>query len=318
MKKFIIYLCLMLHLSCQEADVNDVDATVTLPGLALEVLIHQVSIDQYEEPDPEIHAAFISNESTFSRVADTRLKIRAGQATSVDTVFTYDEIPLVRETRTQLLVYNDGTSETMIEDLTPEGINPLYTLTEMPPGDEMILSRTIIKNGKMQIFNKKNELVSEEVYPENNLKEFVDSLLRFTSSEEGMMKVKLESQFMPEGIRKNRQADGTIQLIQELTTSHPMAGSNAVALPLKAVATLNEEMTRTHSFALYRGDQLIHRKWYEYEPDKLLGNYRGTEMISENPRSVNAETLQFNAHGDPVIFRSKTYFRANQTIIKGR
>lgn len=318
MKKFIIYLCLILNLSCQEADVKDVGGTVTLPGLALEVLIHQVSIDQYEEPDPVIHAAFISNESAFSREVATRSGSRAGQSTSVDTVFTYDEIPLVRETRTKLFVYNDGTSETLIEDLTPEGINPLYTLTEMPPGDEMIISRTIIKNGKVKTFNKKNELVSEEVFPENNLKEFVDSLLLYSSVEEGMMKVKPERQFFPEGIRKDRQADGTVQLVQELISSSPMAGSNIVALPLKAVATLNEEMTRTLSFELYRGTQLIHRKQYEYEPDRLLGNYRGTELISENPRSVNAETLQFNAQGNPVIFRTKTYFRANQTIIKGR
>lgn len=318
MKKFIIYLCLMLHLSCQEADVNDVSSTVNLPEIALEFLIHQVSIDQYEEPDPVIHAAFISNESTFSPGAEAHFKGRSSQSESIDTVFTYDEIPLIRETRTHLLVYSDGSSETTMEDRTPEGINPLYLLTEMPPGDEMIISRTVIKNGRMQVFNKMNELVFEDSYPENNLKEFIDSLLIYALAEEGMMKVAREEQSMPDGIRRVRKADGTIQLVQELRMTAPMAGGSISGSPLKAIATLNEEMTRTLTFELYSGNQLIHRKRYEYESDKLLGNYLGTEKLSENPRSVDAETLQLNAQGNPVIFRSKTYYRANQTIVRGK
>ena len=318
MKKFIIYLCLMLHFSCQEADMNDVAGTVNLPEIALEVLIHQVSIDQYEEPDPVIHAAFISNESAFVPGADARFRGHVSQSASIDTVFTYDEIPLIRETRTQLLVYSDGTSETTMEDRTPEGVNPLYMLTEMPPGDEMIISRTIIKNGWIQVFNKKNELVFEESYPGNNLKDFIDSLLHYARADEGIMHVKGDNQSMPEGIRRNRQADGTVQLIQELGMSSPMAGSSISGAPLKAIATLNEEMNRTLTFELYSGNRLIHRKRYEYETDKLLGNYIGTDKLSENPRSVEAETLQFNAHGKPVIFSNSTYYRVNQTIVKGK
>ncbi len=297
---------------------NDVNSTVNLPEIALEVLIHQVSIDQYEEPDPVIHAAFISSESAFIPRADTRFRGQAQQSSSIDTVFTYDEIPLIRETRTQLLVYSDGTSETTMEDRTPEGINPLYMLTEMPPGDEMIISRTIIKNGLMQVFNKKNELVFEESYPENNLKDFIDSLLQYTKAEEGIMNIKKDDQSIPEGIRKNRQADGTVQLVQELSTGTPAGGSSISGLPLKAIATLNEEMTRTLTFELYSGNQLIHRKRYEYEPDKLLGNFLGNERLSENPRSVEAETLQFNAQGKPVIFKNSTYYRVNQTIVFGK
>ena len=52
------YLFVLLLLSCQDGDIDDPAHDNLQPKkVAMEVLVHQVSIDQYETPDPDLHAS---------------------------------------------------------------------------------------------------------------------------------------------------------------------------------------------------------------------------------------------------------------------
>jgi hypothetical protein len=315
MKKIIVYILFILQWSCQKDEYPGSTTDPPSSAIALEVKIHQITIDQYEKPDQELHPGFVTNEIQAMLQAYSGVHNRNFSSSQTDTVFSYDEIPLVRETRTHLMVYEDGKSETITEDLTPEGINPLYTLTEMPPGDDMVLSRTIIKNGRIQVFNKQNDLLLDEAYPENNLREFLDSLMQFSQPVGKGSKIKSSLKAFPEGMSRIVQGNGTVKIVQEMQTM-PQAGQwpDATAA-MKAVAVMNDEMTRTLKFELFSGNQLIHRKQYLYEEDALLGNYRDECKISDNPRCVVSETLQLSKTGIPVIFKTRTFYRRNQTFL---
>lgn len=320
MKKSVFYyVCLFLipQWSCQKAEWMDSQGDPSSSEVVMEVNIHQTIIDQYEEPDPELHADFIGNELK-SVLSANRLKVSSNSSEYVDTIFTYEEIPLIRETRSQIKVYEDGRSEMQLEDLTPEGINTLYQLTETPPDNEMILSKTLIKDGRMKVYNKNNELMLDDEYPESNLRGFVDSLQQLCSVGESASKVKGLYSKAPPGVKFTSIGNGRVRIEQEISGTPPGQAMFAPGTSLRAVAELDEKMSQTVKFEIFSNQQLIHRKTFEYEDNSRLKNYVGNNAISDNPRTILSETLQLNKVGRPVIYRSTTLYHVNSTVLKSK
>lgn len=318
MKNIIIFfVTLTLQWSCQQVD--GLDPTAGDPPLStvmMEMELHQTTMDQYVVPNEEQHADFISSDliSLMAQKGMSGIKKRSDD--QADTIFSYHEIPLIRETKTNLLIYQDGRSEMILEDLTPNGINPLYLLTETPPENTMLLSRTHIKDGRLKIYDKNNDLMVDEVYPEENLKDFTDSLLRFLSTSNQSKINSLRDSKLPPGIHRVALPDGTVQIEQLLgsmpASVHAVTGSE----PLKAIAVLNEEMNKTLKFEVYSGRQLIHRKTFEYEESNWLKNCVNEKEFSVNPKLTESETLQMSAEGIPVIYTSKTVYHRHRFLVR--
>lgn len=306
---------LILQWSCQKED--GMDPTAGDPassGILMEINVHQTTIDQYELPDEELHAAFISNEVRLL-IHKRGVPASKNRTTgSVDTIFSYHEIPLLRETRSKFLIYDDGSSETYLEDITPEGVNPLYSLTEVPRSGDMVISRTHIKEGRLKIYDKNNKLLVDEAYPDDNLKVFVDSVLQFLPTSDSGHKILSLVNRLPPGVSRVNLPDGNVQLEQQLGTIPASVQAMSGAEPLKAVALMNEFMNQTLKFELYSGSQLIHRKSFEYEESGWLKNYANGKEISANPRRIVSQTIQLSGEGVPVIYTTTTVYHRNQTL----
>jgi hypothetical protein len=295
---------------------NPSTADSVVNPVVLEINVHQTSIDQYEVPDEELHSDFMGAYLKSLAGHTFHGKLRQKLSGENDTVFTYDEIPLIRETRSKILVYADGTSETQLEDLTPEGVNPLYNLTETPPESKHLLSKTLLKEGHLKVYNKHNELLIDELYPEYNMKEFLDSLQYYVQFGGNSPKRMPLSGIDPIGLNRLALSDGTVLLEQQLGVQPSGVEALHALSPIKAVAVMNDEMTRTLRFELHGHDQLLHRKVFEYEDSYLLTNYVNGKEFSSNPRSIESMTLQLSKEGNPVIYRSKTFYHSNQSVLK--
>lgn len=315
LSKVFVFIFLALLCSCQPED--EMGPTAGDPvsrEILMEMNVHQTTVDQYEQPDEELHADFMSNSLRLLMNRGDVLASRNQTSGVSDTIFSYHEIPLIRETRSKFLIFGDGSSEALLEDITPDGINPLYSLSEVPCGDDMIISRTHIKNGRLRIYDKKNTLLVDEAYPDDNLKNFVDSVLQFYHSGDGSQKVSNFTDWISKGISRKNLPDGTVVLEQELGSMPSTVQAVLSAGPMKAVTRLNEEMTRTLQFELYSGTQLMHRKSYEYEESGFLKNYVNGKVVSTSPKSINSETIQLSGdNGKPVIYTSRTVYHRNQT-----
>ncbi|KAB2831770.1 MAG: hypothetical protein F9K10_00040 [Paludibacter sp.] len=313
----IVCLILILQWSCQkEEGANPLAEDSASNPVRFEINVHQTSIDQYETPDEKLHADFMGVQLKSLLAQNARSIRRHSFSEGNDTVFTYDEIPLIRETRSRILVFADGTSETQLEDLTPDGINPLYTLTETPPASGQFLSRTHIKDGRLKVYNKQNELLIDEVYPEQNLNEFLDSLQYYVQLGDKAQKVMSLPVTNAVGLRRMQQPDGTVMLEQQLGTMSAPVNALPVSSSLKAITIMNDELTRTLRFELHGNQQLIHRTVFVYEDSYLLNNYVNGKEYSSNPRTVESLTLQLSPDGDPVFYRSKTLYHRYQTVLR--
>ena len=312
---FVFVFLLILHLSCQNDEMVDPTAELHTRLVAVELSVHQTTVNQYEIPDPEIHPAFFGAELSLQLNDFPAGIIPSDLTKDGDTIFTYNEIPLVKETRSKVVIFRDGSSETLIEDLTPDGVNPLYLLSETPADNQSILSRTVIKNDRIHVYNRQNELILDEVYPKQDFSEFLDTLNVFVSKESVSMKIRTEDYILPAGVSKTILADGRVRMEQSLNeVPNPYAKSANVA-QMKAVAVMDETLTKTLSFELYSNQKLIHQKTFVYEQDSKLINYSGDVVLSENPRSIESLTLQSDKKGEPVIFRIRTLYHKNQMIV---
>jgi hypothetical protein len=308
----VVYLLLFLLSSCQNESWFDTKVETEQSTVVLEQLIHQVSIDRYVYPDPVKHAAFLGMLSVGSPLGRN-----SSGSTEPDTVRAFSEIPLIREVRSRFVVFEDGSNESQHEDLTPKGINQLHLLSESPPGEEMLIAKTVIKDGRMKVFNNMGELLINEGFPENNLKNFVDSLLYYASKAVDEPEFSVQPMFaFPESINIQPAENGRVK-VEQLLTSLPQSVSHKVTMKenLKAVVEMDTRMTRTLKFELFSNQQLIHRKVYEYDDDTQLANFLGEKTVSSNPKFIEAETLQFNRAGMPVIYQSSVVYYRNQTIL---
>lgn len=311
--KLFAVVILILQWSCQNEDRLDPTAgDPPLSAVIMEMELHQTTVDEYILLNEEQHAEFMSAElrSLIKVKSVPGNKVRSFDET--DTIFSYHEIPLIKETKTNFLIFEDGSSEMLHEDITPDGINPLYTLTETPPGDDMILSRTHLKEGRLKVYDRNNALLVDESYPEENMKSFVDSVLNLVSSTNNPQKIGVAADVSLPGITTIRLSDGTVQLEQYLSSMPTVASAIAGSEPIKAVAQMNEDMNKTLKFELYSGHQLIHRKKFEYDDTVLLKNFIDGKEVSANPHRIESETIQLSDEGIPVVYTTTTVYHRNQ------
>ena len=302
------------------------DIAITNQGVAMEIFTHSTTINQIEYLQMDLHCAFLSPDLIVQLEKNPFLKqkLRKTSQEIEDTIFSYDEIPLIRETKTQTIIFNDGRSEYYSEHLTPFEQNPLYQLTVSPEPEGCRISKTVLKDGFLSMYNVKNELIVKESYPNDNLKEFLDTMRVFVEMTIEKCKMKFAhkafkirsiQQYLDVGGKVSELPNGNtlIEFPMQSTSSSNEDGYKISGL-LKSRLELNPGMTKTLRFEIFKGDYLIHRKLYTYRDTEMLKNFYDKEIIIENPESIESEILFTNAQGIPVIRHSKEFFYRNQSL----
>ncbi len=317
---FIIFL---ITSSC-----NKMTEELPIPNqeVAMEIFTHSTTIDQIEYLQMDLHADFLSPDliAQLEKNPFLKQKLLRKSEEVVDTIFSYDEIPLIRETKTHTLIFHDGRSEYYSEHLTPFEQNPLYQLTASPKPEGSRIAKTVVKDGLLRVYNINNESIVQEAYPIENMKAFLDTMRVFVEmsieksgnkSDNQALKIRSTRQYLDVGGSIAELPNGNI-IIEFPMLAKSFANEEGLKISgiIKSRLELDPEMTKTLQFEIFQGDYLIHRKKYAYRDTEMLKNFFHKAKIFENPESIESEILFTNAQGITAIRHTKEFFYRNQSL----
>lgn len=312
-----LFTFILLCSACQPEDWVDVGVQSISSDTIMSYIVRQVTIDQYESLDPEKHAEFMTDALSCLMHESSRQNLCCiSQQDDSLVKCEYDEIPVVSEIRMKWVAYKDGNSELVVENLIPEGNNPLMLLVENPRSEEVAIARLVISSGKMKVFNKKNKLLVEDDCPAISMTSFVDAFVAYTQEEADIRQKRLVKTGGHNDFNSTTQNDTTIKIEKAVKSNSFLSHFPVLASINKAVAVMNHDLTKILRFELYANRQLIHRKVFFYQDDNLLFNFNKFRKVSENPRLIDAATLFFTSEGKPYIYRIRTLYHSNQLIFK--
>jgi len=317
---------LLLLQSCHNY-ANEIINICKTDNLAMEVHAHYTITVKTEFLNESKHQHFISNELKATLQKDPFLSARLKGRDSVsDTIYSFSEIPLVTELKTQSRIYYNGKSETIIEDITSEVLNSLYYLSDNLTDEGNRIRKTIVKDGLLTAFNGKGREVVRMPYESPDLSAFLDTLSTYLNliQQEGVPTLasyvhKLRSYQLNlfEKMNLTSLPDGNIilesELCSNLNNQIPATKSSAL-FNFREVTELNPEMTKTLRYELYQGSQLLERRNFSYSSAIEFQSLLGKLNIIENPVSVISETLTTNAEGKHMLRLMSQQFLKNQII----
>lgn len=306
----------------QEKDFGE-DLPLT-KSIALEMYLHYIALEQTNYLNRQQHHEFLSPD------VERRLQQHSFYAAQLyrsitepsDTVFSYEEIPSVRETKTHTIIYEDGTSEAFFEDLTPHDQSLLFHLSESPQPAESRIVATRLSNGWLTAYGPDQKVLFEQPYITDNQREFLDTLEKYVrmsippyssappQNPNPLLRLKMN---LPEGATASLLPGGNIRMEMSFPSVALKSTSFHTGV-LKSSTELNPEMTRTLKFELYQGEFLLQRKIYSYEETPLLRNRYKEMELTENPMVISSQTLTVNSHGMPVLRQTHEYYYRNQSF----
>jgi len=292
---YSLYLLLFLFMliSCSQDAPQDI--TTDKREIAMEIFTHVTLIDQTEYLQEGLHDDFLSPDvvAMLEKNPFLNRKMKGSLPVESDTVFTYDEIPLIKETKTCLRIFVDGSSENRTEFLTPFADNIVYRLTAAPVPEKSRIALTIVKDGLLSAYNADGDLLLQETFPESDMRDFLDTM-KFYVMRDGAVRT---------DIRERHSAN----------EEHNISLTSKIKGVVKARVELNPEMNKILQYELYKGNNLIQRKKFTYSDNQCLANWHKGNKICDNPASVETYTLVMNGNVKPVIRHSKEVFKRNQT-----
>jgi len=323
---FFLSGCLfLLNTACN----NELQPEVSIEkhDIAMEVNTHVTLIDQTEYLQEGLHDDFLTHEVTDIVNQQPFLKQkmkRDDNSPDVDTIFSYDEIPLIKETKNCTRIFTDGSMESVTEYLTPLSENLIFQLTETPIPDKSRIALTTQKDGMLTAYNAASEILMQEAFPVSDMRDFIDTIkvyVKKMSQEEPdkanklRSKIKSFKQYLTTGSNIHALSNGNLIVESPIDNEHNRfniyPGIKGI---LKSRIELNPEMTKTLQYDIFQGDNLIQRKKYTYNPNKNLMNLHHNKEICENPETIETLTLILNPKGYPVIRHSKEFYKMNQTL----
>jgi len=323
---YIIICSLCLLSSCSNSDAEFSSPNQRDKNIAMEVYTHSTVIDQAEYLQIGLHDEFLHPEIVAQLDSDPflRQRLRNSATEANDTIFSYDEIPLVREVKSYTCIFSDGTLQSTTDYPTSFEANTLYQLNENPPSEATRISRTVEKDGSLKMYNTRGELIAEELFPVTGMKEFIDTMKiyvqkckeKFVDNEvTNVMNLPGAGKKLPAGCSISRLSNGNMILELDLQSIAPETMSDPrISGVLKSRTEMSEDMTKTLKFELFRGDYLIQRKKYVYNDKSVLRNIYLDGFLNENPESIESESLMLNSKGFPVLHHTKEFFYRNQTF----
>lgn len=319
-RKNLFYLFfLFVVLSCKQ-NADEVITEQNPEEVAVEITTHSTSVNQTYTLSYDDEEAFKSGNlpSFLTADANESLKIRSAMNTA-DTIFSFDEIPVIRESLSKTIIYKNGSSESIYEDLTSEEINIMANLTEIPVPDSTRIARTVVKDGFISIYDKSGRLISRESYPEENYTEFLDTLKFYlkmnetTAQSTTSMKIQALRKKLPANVNMEVLDNGHVVYEMNLNQPQGIAGQLKVQSIVKCRTEIDPDLNRTIAFEMFEGSKLIHKKTYQYSENNKLMNVAGNKILGYNPEKIETFSLITNAYGKPAVNHTREFFKQNQT-----
>lgn len=292
--------------------------------IAIELFTHSTIIDQVEYLEVGLHDKYLhpdiiarlENDAFMCKRLNTSIKVPC------DTIFSYDEIPTVKESKFYTCIFEDGTWQSTTHHLTPFETNIIFQLNENTPEEERRIERTVVVDGHLRVYDTLGKLIDDELYPVTNMREFLDTMKNYVHvSKISKQKNTTDIAKIIYGIKKLLPEDNNVFRLPNghvtienclLESTTEIKNISSPLTILKSRTELNEDMTKILKYELFQGDYLVERKTYTYCHNTALQNYHYNDMINENPETIESECLTLNANGFPVLHHTKEYFQRNQ------
>lgn len=315
-------------ISCQ-ADKNPdlpVDELVKR-DVAMEIFSHSQTIVQIEYLSKEKHSDFLTAE-LLSKINQnpTAQRMYKNSAEESDTVFHLEELPVFSEIKTTTRIFDDGTSSTVIIDLTPDDANPANSFRETPVSDEFVIYKTVLENQQLVATNKSGEIIVREDFPVDNLTEFLDTVKYYVAqlqSDGSPQSVRSVNSLFLSKFQKNHTFETRILpngnvVIENIELNQLLVSGETNITPsssLKTISELDPQMSKILKFEVFNGNQLLSRKIFTYADNPLMRNsvYK-KNTYGENPFQVDIQILITGSEGQPMIKTSREVYFKNQTI----
>lgn len=329
MKKILLTIFVVSALiSCQADKSPDLPVdNLVKREVAMEIFSHSQSIVQMEYITKEKHADFLTAQ-LLSKISQNSIAQRMykNSIEESDTVFHLDELPVYSEINSTTQIFDDGSSSTVVIDLTPDDANPANTFKETPVSDELVIYKTVLENQQLVATNKSGEIIVNEDFPVANLSDFLDTIKYYVSQ--------LKSDGLPQSVKSVNSillakfqnihphetkilSNGNV-VIESVESGQLLISGETDIAPSSSIRTISEldpQMSKILKFEVFNGNQLLSRKKFTYADNPLLRNsvYK-KNAYGENPRQVDFEILVSGSHGQPMIKTIREVYLRNQTI----
>lgn len=295
--------------------------------VAMEIFSHSQTIVQLEYISKEKHSDFLTAD-VLSKINQNPIAQRMykNSAEESDTVFHLEELPVFSEINTTTRIFDDGTSSTVVIDLTPEDANPVNSFRETPVSDELVIYKTVLENQQLVATNKSGEIIVHEDFPVDNLSDFLDTIKFYVAqlqSDESPQSVRSVNSLLLSRDQNNLPFETRILpngnvVIENIESNQLLVSGETDITPsssLKTISELDPHMSKILKFEVFNGNQLLSRKIFTYADNPLMRNsvYK-KNTYGENPRQVDIQVLITGSQGQPMIKTSREVYLRNQTI----
>lgn len=329
-KKIILFAFLAILLaSCNKENTGGLFQTAD-EEVAVELFSHVKRVESVEFLNTSDYEEFLSPEvrSIISKDKQAMKRMNAATNDDIDTIFSLSEIPVIKEIVSKNIIYISGKMITETQDITLEEKNILNTMTATPLLPEQTIKKTVSKDGMLTSYGADNNILSKVPYEEQNMKPFLDSLKYYVDlaeqQESSKKSVKAQSSFekiknstIPVGMHIWQMDNGNV-VIEEIINSSSVSSMRVkgVSGQMRSRTFTNPEMDKTLRYELYQGNQLVTRRYYQYNgSEKLINSVRIKGNNIENPSAIISESLFVNDRGIPKIRKTQEQYKQNQIIV---
>lgn len=313
---FILLSCLLL-LSCKKEYNLDVYKDNVKPAIEMKSHIKTMNIVDFLQKG--IHDEFLSSDiiNIINKDEELKRKLYGFTSNKIDTIYSYDELPISKEIKSEIRIFDDGTYESTTEFLTSSLDNSLSYYNKHINSEESKIAKIICKNGRICAYNSSGTQLINEIYPEINMKKHIDT-----------MRIVLEKHITAKDSICNKSVDDSkceiitritsVEKINQTTYSdnadYERLKSIGVKGVLKQRAEFNQEMDKVLKYETFIGKSLIQKRLYNYTENKLMFNLYNDSFLSENPESIDTYTLIIDRKNKLRIHYSKEIFFQNQIL----
>lgn len=339
-KNIFVALLLTALIGLQSCDdkLNKIENTEEIAESAKEVAIEiqqeKVNFQYIESITANENSEFM--QGNYVQSMPQKLKaMKVSASEEGDTIKSADEIPVYTSEEINERIYIDGTYRYLSLNTTPADSSIFNLLNvEIQPSQEVV-SKTVVKDGTVYLYNKNNEIIQTEQTGNINYSSMLDSIKSALASEKqnasSTQGVKaMQSRRLTKAI-SSAKASGMQMLSQnsnEIIMEMNLGTVSESSLPQrvkssvqkKAVMRFSSDMTRMKEQKIYENNQLVQWVAYEYQEDNQNFAKKAPAAVrnllpNSSVKGITYKSLMLKNNGTPFIVVRKENYKKNQVTI---
>lgn len=339
-KKLILATCILMALQgCQDKAIQNNDINAENPfdeskEIAIEIIQHKETLQFQQAIEDDENSEFVQGDYLKHMTLQTKM-LKNTSTEPNDTINDADLIPLFDSEEIQQVIYVDGTFVFTAINTTPLDSNYFYLLeVEIAPEEERI-TKTIVKEGTVFLYNTDNKLVGTEEVGVVNYKPMLDTIQQAIALEtRNALSTKstqtLKAERRSTALRRAQSSgmklvsqtgdEVVMQIVFDSQESALPMLKNQATVQRKATMRFSGDMTRMIEQKVYENNQLIQSINYEYIQDNQL-HKKNASVATRNVlpnmsvKQVTQKSLQQKMNGEPYILVHQERYTKNEITI---